>query len=184
MKLIVALTAAVALGLGVVGLSCPHVCLGSEADPWEVGVRSGFTFFNPGKNFEQVDLFLRHRLPVAWSLGEGCQLGMRAEGAAGILLGNGGRNGMVASVGPDLVLGLFHDRLRLHAGTRLALISRYDYGYRNFGGPLQFINHLGVSLRVTDSLVVGYRFQHMSNADIYTNNPGLNISLLEFGLLF
>ncbi len=161
----------------------PAVCLGGGASPWEAGVRSGFTFFNRGKNFEPVDLFLRRDLPFDWqSPGHGVRLGMRGEGAVGLLIGDNGREGMTASLGPDLVLGLFHDRLRFHAGTHLALLSRSDYGYRNFGGPFQFMNHLGLSLRVTDRLVVGYRFQHMSNADIYRSNPGLNTNMLELSL--
>ena len=184
MKGTVAWIAMAIVVLGIANVLCPPVCLGSESAPWEVGVRSGFTFFNPGKNFEQVDLFLRRGLPLGWSIGDDCRLGVRGEGAVGVLFGNGGRKALLASAGPDLVLGLFRDRLKLHAGSRLALLSRYNYGYRNFGGPIQFINHLGISFRVTDALVIGYRFQHMSNADIYAHNPGLNINLLEFGLLF
>ena len=42
----------------------------------------------------------------------------------------------------------------------------------------------GISFYVTPEITAGYRFHHMSNGDMYSSNPGLNMHLLEVGYRF
>ncbi len=57
----------------------------------------------------------------------------------------------------------------------------FIYDTRKFGGPFQFGNHLGFGVRLGSrhQVDVGYRFQHMSNADTRQPNNGINVSQLH-----
>ena len=160
----------------------PAICNAADDTLWEFGARSGFSFINKGKNFEMTSLYLQRDLPWRWNILNGLVLGTRGESAAGVLVG---RNvtGFIGSIGPDIFLEMA-DIVQLHGGVHLAVLSEKDYHTRDFGGRFQFINHGGLSFRIGKHLNAGYRYQHMSNADIYDNNPGLNLHMLEIGYRF
>ena len=58
----------------------------------------------------------------------------------------------------------------------------YIYTNRHFGSAFQFGDHIGFGVRFGDhqQFDLGYRFQHISNADIKQPNQGINLSVLRF----
>ena len=79
---------------------------------------------------------------------------------------------------------MLQDRILLDGGISAGLLSEHKFGEENFGGPIQFISHAGISFKLSDNLGVGYRFQHMSNASIYNRNPGLELHMFELKYFF
>ena len=57
---------------------------------------------------------------------------------------------------------------------------------RDMGSAFQFGDHLGVGLVFGDKsqLDLGYRFQHLSNADIKKPNDGINFQQIRFAYYF
>lgn len=64
--------------------------------------------------------------------------------------------------------------------------SRSTIGYKNLDLPFSFGSHLGagVLLGKDKKYECSYRFQHLSNAGIGKNNPGINFHLLYIGYHF
>ncbi len=65
----------------------------------------------------------------------------------------------------------------------LHLISpTFIYNDRKFGSSFQFGHHIGLGMRWGEhrQFDLGYRFQHMSNADIKQPNQGINFSEIHF----
>lgn len=92
----------------------------------------------------------------------------------------GGRDtGFLVSLGPSLAVRLPGRRMTLDVGSSVGLLSDRSLGGRNFGGPIEFISHAGFDARVSSALAIGYRIQHMSNASLYRQNPGLNLHVLQ-----
>lgn len=61
-------------------------------------------------------------------------------------------------------------------------VSLYDAGEaKDLGGPVEFRSGLEVSYRFGRSSRVGILFYHLSNADIYPDNPGANTFALKWG---
>jgi len=103
--------------------------------------------------------------------------------SAGALRG-GGETGFIGSVGPSVALSMVRNLILLDGGISAALLSQHEFGRENFGGPIQFVSHAGITFKLGANLGVGYRFQHMSNASIYKRNPGLELHLLELSYFF
>nr|NIT14147.1 hypothetical protein [Candidatus Dadabacteria bacterium] len=64
-----------------------------------------------------------------------------------------------------------------------ALVTEDEIGDHNFGGPFQFSAHTGLSYKITDRLLAGYRFYHISDAGI-NDGSGLNRHLVELSVTF
>jgi hypothetical protein len=149
---------------------------------WEVGTRAGYSFEKKDHDAQQYDVFLRRELPLSWKLSDNFLVGSRAEASAGILTTRA-NTGFVGSLGPDVYLEVA-GIARIHGGSRLTLISEQKFGDKNLGGAVQFTTHGGVSFNVGSHLTLGYRFQHISNAHLYEQNPGINSNMLEVGFRF
>lgn len=155
----------------------------NEKDWVAVGIRAGISTTDSEEGFEQYEVHSSHGLPWSWDLTSGWSLSTRINLSAGALRG-GGDTGFIGSVGPSLTLIMVQDRILLDGGTSAALLSEHKFGQENFGGPIQFISHVGISFKLSANLGVGYRFQHMSNASIYNRNPGLELHMLELRYFF
>jgi hypothetical protein len=90
--------------------------------------------------------------------------------------------GLVVSVGPGLSLTSPRKRLLLGVGVNPSLVSKTEYGREDIGGPFQFTLYAGLSWIFYRGWSVDYRYQHMSNAGIYSQNPGINQHM--FGLSY
>lgn len=136
-----------------------------------------------GVDFVQYEAFAVHRLP--WQ-GQGpgqWRWSTRLEGTAALLRG-AGKSALVSSLGPALALTSPRGRWIIDGGSSAAYLSHYRFGAKHLGGNLQFISHLGVEYLLQPQLGVGYRLQHMSNADLYPENPGVDLHLLQISCHF
>lgn len=161
----------------------PQLGNANETDWIAVGLRAGLSTTDGSEDFKQYELFATYGLPWSWELTPGWFLSTRINLSAGALRG-GGDTGFIGSAGPSITLSMVQDRILLDGGISAALLSEHKFGQENFGGPIQFISHVGISFKLSDNLGVGYRFQHMSNASIYDRNPGLELHMFELSYFF
>lgn len=161
----------------------PQLGNANETDWIAVGLRAGLSTTDGSEDFKQYELFATYGLPWSWELTPGWFLSTRINLSAGALRG-GGDTGFIGSAGPSITLSMVQDRIFLDGGISAALLSEHKFGQENFGGPIQFISHVGISFKLGANLGVGYRFQHMSNASIYDRNPGLELHMFELSYFF
>lgn len=148
-----------------------------------VGARIGASPTGNGHNFHQVEAFADLNLPWNWDLGDNWRLQSRLDVSLG-WLGNPLRDAVIGTLGPSLLARCDDFPLSFEGGCSPTLLSRDDFGTKDFGELFQFTSHIGFNLDLTRHIRVGYRFQHMSNADISRNNPGLNLHMLKVSYLF
>lgn len=64
-------------------------------------------------------------------------------------------------------------------------VGAYEHGDGNdLGGTLEFYSALTVSYRFEDRSQLGMRIGHISNFNLYDNNPGTDLLLLHYGIAF
>lgn len=158
------------------------ICRG-KAQTCLVGVRGGTSFQNNAGNFQEVDAFGGMYLPWLWGSQDGLHLKPRVEGSAG-WLDNRGDGGFIGTVGPVLELRKGRFPLTLEGGVSLCVLSRSDFPDKNLGGWFEFVDHVGLNWHITDKIILGWRYQHMSNAGFYRRNPGLNLQMLSVSFAF
>ena len=151
--------------------------------PESVGTRSGFSASSSGPSFFQTDAFANWNLPWGWELGKEWHLQTRLDFAVG-WLAQGSDNGAVGSLGPSVVLSRARWPVSLDGGVSPTVLSRCDYGMKNFCTEIQFTSHFGVNWDFASHWRLSYQFQHMSNADLGAQNPGLNLHLLGLSYVF
>ncbi len=148
------------------------------------GVRHGtMATFGKQEDFKQYDCFGRVSFPWQWELLSKIVSTVRLTATIGILEG-GGDTGMIGSVSPSMVFGKKNGRISVEIGAGGALLGRQTYGAEYLGGTFQFVNYIGILFRLHSKWSLNYRFQHMSNADIYTENPGLDFHFFEASYRF
>jgi lipid A 3-O-deacylase len=148
-----------------------------------VGVRGGISA-NQGRNeFHQAEFFGNWNLPWGWDLGKEWNLQSRLDLSAG-WLGDSSQNAAVGTLGPTLVLGRARWPVSLEGGFSPTLLSSYGFESKSLGTDIQFTSHVGLNWDVNAHWRLGYRFQHMSNADLSHTNPGLNMHLLALSYVF
>ena len=74
----------------------------------------------------------------------------------------------------------------VEAGVGAHLLSHTQLGNRRFSTAFQFGDHVGFGVLFGrhGQFDLGYRFQHLSNADIKRPNNGINFNLVRFGYRF
>ena len=75
-------------------------------------------------------------------------------------------------------------RVIFDIGIGGALLSDWEFGRQDAGGPFQFIAHGGLSFELPWNLVVGGRFHHMSDGTIYGDSRGVDFYMLELSYYF
>jgi len=153
--------------------------LASGADQnWvEFGVRLGYSKDIRGENLNQLEIATAYRLPSAWMLDDGWVLESRINASAGALHG-GGDTAAIVTMGPGLAWISPGQQYTFEAGISPTLISKHEFGDADFGGNFQFTSFVGVNARLGERIAASVRVQHMSNATIYSPNPGLDQMML------
>lgn len=162
------------------------VALSSAAEELSLdsaGVRIGTSLNDRSDTFRQVEGTLNLRLPWSWNPGSNWHLGTRLDFSAGWLHGEG-EDAALGTLGPTAVLTWKDFPVSLDAGSSPTLISRHHFGNRDFGGAFQFTSHVGLNWDFAPHFTLGYRYQHMSNAGLFSPNPGLNLHLLSVSYRF
>jgi opacity protein-like surface antigen len=147
------------------------------------GVRGGVDGSSHDESFQQYEAFVAHPLPWQWMLTDEIALATRLNGSLGTLHG-GGDTGVLLAVGPGLALMLFEGRLIVDAGVMASGMTEDKYGDTDLGTHFNFISHVGITVRLAERWHAGYRFSHMSNLGLSSNNPGLNMHMLSAGYRF
>jgi hypothetical protein len=151
---------------------------------FESGFRYGFSYSaDRPHEFREVEIFGNWNLPWHWQFGTNWSVDPQATVAVGWLQQRHG-GGFVGSLGPDFVLRRRNFPVTLIAGVGFTALGRSHYEGRDFGTPFQFNEHIGLNWEPTPRFFVGYRFQHMSNAHLALQNPGLNLHMFGAGVRF
>jgi hypothetical protein len=171
-------------GLGL-GLSscCAEESFGAALVPTAVGVRVSHSVTTVSEGFMGTELFTDWRLPWERVRGSGWYYAWMLELSAGALSQNRS-TGFIGALGPVVGIGHRHFPLYLEMGISPALISRYQFEQRDFGGPFQFVSHVGLGYRFNSRFELEYRIQHMSNAGLETPNPGVNLQSVGLRVSF
>ncbi|MGO8930244.1 MAG: acyloxyacyl hydrolase [Limisphaerales bacterium] len=148
-----------------------------------VGVRGGISANGARNEFHQAEFFGNWNLPWGWDLGKEWHLQSRLDLSAG-WLGDSSHNAAVGSLGPTLVLGRAGWPVSLEGGFSPTLLSSYAFESKSLGTDIQFTSHVGLNWDFAAHWRLGYRFQHMSNADLSTVNPGLNMHMFALSYVF
>ena len=148
-----------------------------------VGVRAGYAGQSETDTFRQAEAFAIWKLPWRWQLGGAWQLQTRLDVSAGWLRGNDA-DAFVATGGIGLLLDRERFPLALDLGCSPTVMSRDNFGGRDFGMPLQFTSHAGLAWNLGKHFSLGYRYQHMSNAHLSSHNPGLNLNMFSASYRF
>lgn len=180
MKTIIRLLEIIIISLSFIA---PALSNAEEVSHFSAGVRKGVTAIKHDERFDLYEIFGTASLPwsAKWSSGWELTTGLNIN--AGILRA-AHDNGFIGSVGPILAFRKTTSRLLLTLGFRLALLDDYEFGDEQLGGALAFIEEVGLSYCLGWNLEAGYQFRHMSNADIYGHNPGLDLHVFELKYTF
>ena len=95
-----------------------------------------------------------------------------------------GENGEITEIGLTPVLRLQQNDLKgpyFEAAIGYHLLSRTSLGGKRFSTAFQFGDHLGFGYRfgAKKAFDLGYRFQHLSNADLKRPNNGINFNQIR-----
>ncbi len=90
----------------------------------------------------------------------------------------------IGGVGPALVVGYKGFPVFIEGSVCATYVSRHTFGPLNIGVDFQFTSGLGFVWQVTERFSVAYRFQHMSNASLSENNPGVNLHVFSATIRF
>jgi hypothetical protein len=148
-----------------------------------VGTRIGASFNGNVHRFKQGEAFTDLNLPWDWYFGSSWQLKLVIDVSAGALNGED-TMAFIGSAGPLLEFGNTNFPVILEGGFSPTVLSRDQFGDKNFGEKLQFTSHLGLTWNITPHISAGYRFQHMSNGGLSEHNPGLNEQMVSLSYHF
>ncbi len=155
----------------------------AEDGKWDtVGVRAGTGDSRNSESFKQYEAYAMLSLPWRWGTESKWTIGSFIGINAGVVSCEG--EAFVGSIGPGIYLMTPRKRFVLSAGIYPTYLSKATFGTEDFGGSLQFTSVLGVNYNFSRCMTIGYRFQHMSNAGISDENPGLNTHMVELGFRF
>jgi hypothetical protein len=101
----------------------------------------------------------------------------------GGLIRSRGDNELLITSGPGVAIRKNGWPIWIDGGVGLAFLSNDKIGTRDFGAPIQFTAHGGISYNFGWNLVLGYRFYHMSDAGFF-DGKGVNRQLLELSYHF
>jgi lipid A 3-O-deacylase len=173
----------VAAGLAMGMLCLAPTCQAGDFKLGAAGFRYGIGGNSSSADFNEGELFADWNLPWRWDLGHDVWLQMRLDSSVG-WLGDPAKTGAIVTAGPGIRLGCEHFPLSLEAGSNPTILGEEHFAGKDFGSAIQFTTYCGVSLDLGAHVRLGYRYQHMSNAGLGDNNPGLNLNMFSLSFVF
>jgi hypothetical protein len=144
-----------------------------------VGFSGGMALLDKDdQDLRTYKVFLRQDLPWPWALGRGFMLRTTVVASAGMLV-DSGDDAMLVSAGPGLLLDRVGGRWATDLAGELTYLSEDHLAGLDLGGQLQFTCHLGLMWYAFEHVALGCRYEHISNADTDTTNPGLDMVSLD-----
>jgi hypothetical protein len=110
-------------------------------------------------------------------------LGLSLIGSAGLLTDDAS-NGLIIGIGPRLGLKFPGGNWELYISSRASALTQHKFGGTDLGGWFMFSSDIGIQYLLKDRLILGYSFQHSSNARIYESNPGVDFHVLQIAWRF
>jgi hypothetical protein len=156
----------------------PHPGIADDSNWLSVGVRGGPTAIDKDEDFNLYEAFLVYGLPWRFNLTSDIAMNTRLNASAGVLDG-GGTQGVIATIGPGVVIEKKGGRVQLDIGGGFLVMSEDVYGNQDFDEETQLYCHIGLNYLLDRNWVAGYKFHHISNAGFHDTNPGLDFHLLE-----
>jgi hypothetical protein len=143
----------------------------SESPFNTVGIRVGF---DTKVSLTSYELYETSDPQWSWDLSEDMTTGIGYQAAIGALAGEGE---VSAYIHFGFTVELVHDALpiTLILATGPSLYSEDTFGDFDLGGNVQATSSAGLNWQVCEEWAVEYRYQHTSNADLKSHNPGLNM---------
>jgi hypothetical protein len=142
-----------------------------------VGIRGGASIMghaimgrSEDETFQQYDVIGTLGLPWSLYTESGWGVSTKVMGSLGALTG-GGETAFLSTLVPLLAFGPRDSLLSLDIGVGGSLMSRHQFGVQNMGGPFHVVFTAGLRIPVYEGVGVGYRFHHMSDANLY--GPGV-----------
>jgi hypothetical protein len=155
----------------------------AASDRWNiVGVRGGVGDSRNAESFSQVEAYALWSLPWRWQSESGWVFGSFIGLNAGALLYD--EDAFIGAIGPGGYIMTPSRRFVFSAGSSPTFISRSDFGKEDLGGHFQFTTAVCINVNFLENVTAGYCFQHMSNAGIYDNNPGIDMHMFGLGYRF
>lgn len=148
--------------------------------PEFVGIRAGRS--EPPSVYH-TEFYGDWALPWKASVGQGFAIAAFLSGAIG-WIGDNESDTAMGSLGPTFRLNYRNLPIALIGGSSPTLIGRNQIGGRDLGSAFHFTSHIGISLNTGFAAEIGYRLQHMSNAGLGNDNPGLNSQVIFVGWKF
>ncbi|WP_373501212.1 acyloxyacyl hydrolase [Desulfococcus sp.] len=171
---------AAALALLCAVMPSPAAAASSSMD---VTARVGFDAFSEVEDFDLYEVNGRMVFSPYITWGDGWTL-TPALVCAVSLLHAADDTGIMAGFGPQLELTFPWDRLTAFATVRPSGLTEHEYGREDLGGWFTLATDVGARIDLGSRIMVGYAWEHISNANLYDNNPGLNFHVIELGLKF
>lgn len=160
-------------------LAAPAAVAAEPEKAFSLGFRAGVSAKRTdGEYFHLYEGVADFPLPqsVEWSCGWRLRTGISVH--AGMLRA-GQDNGFILTAGPNAKLDLPGGIFFFTAGARAGFMTDYRYGEADLGGPFTFETDIGVSARLGRKFSAGYHWQHLSNANVYDQNPSVNLHAIE-----
>lgn len=181
---ILALGLAFAAGTGGVVRGADDTASANCWLPDAVWMRGGFSATSPSQNFREYRVGADWAVPLSAGWTGNWRVTPRVEFSTGSLWRVGGDTAFITSLGPGVSVGYGDFPVQLEVACCPTFVSRHVFGDADFGCDFQFTSYLGFIWEINRHVVVGYRFQHMSNAGISDINPGLELHVLSVAWRF
>ena len=146
------------------------------------GIRAGINDSRNEESFSQYEACATFSLPWKWKSGSEWIVGSFIGANAGAITADD--NAFIGSIGPGIYIMTPAESFVLSAGIYPTYISRSKFGKEDLGESFQFTSAAGINFNFLQHITIGYRLQHMSNAGLADQNPGVNTHMIEVGYRF
>ncbi|MFM4963864.1 acyloxyacyl hydrolase [Aeromonas bivalvium] len=136
---------------------------------------------------ETLDIFTAdvkyHRMFWRWG-DAGCQFGIGVRGGM-LKVGEEYTTRLGGGVRTECLWG----RWLIWIPAEMVWLAEHEFGhkgngFKDYGGPFQYILGIGLGYELTANWWLGYQYEHMSNANMYEQNPGLDTHTLHIEYRF
>lgn len=144
----------------------------------DLGIQYGFDADSDEEFFHYYGLAGAVELTEFWKWGSGWSVDHGVTLTAGGLHA-GSDDGFFATIGPRIDLNLPGGWLTVTASVRAGGMTDHIYGDEDLGGWFTFAEDIGFRWNISSHVSAGYLFQHISNANVYNDNPGVELHIIE-----
>ena len=170
----------------IISVSCiysPNVANSEDIEYRTLGLRLGTSSFNE-RDFKSLEIDSDIGLPFLFNFHS--KPGLNLKPIFGFSAGGlkqGKDIGYLFTLTMGMAMFALNNRLIVDLSGGGALVTEDKIGEHNFGGPFQLSAHTGLSYKITERFLAGYRYYHLSDAGIF-DGRGLNRHLVELSIIF